>query len=328
MSILVLSDADVRRLLPVHECVELMSATLAGLARGEFYQPLRRVVAPPGANGLMGLMPAYRSAEPSLFALKAICVFPENAARGIDAHQGSVLLMNAETGELLAVANASAITALRTAAVSAAATRALARAGAGDLAILGASVQARSHLAALASVLEIRRVRVASRSLESARAFAEREQPEYPFPIEAIDGIEAAVRQSEVVVAVTNSPEPVLRREFVAAGAHVNLVGASQPTAREADAATIEAARVFVDSRESAFNESGDILIAMRERGLGPEHVRAEIGEVLAGMKPGRTSDDEITLFKSLGLAVEDLAAAEHVYRKACRDARGTWVAY
>jgi ornithine cyclodeaminase/alanine dehydrogenase-like protein (mu-crystallin family) len=328
MPILVLTDADVEDLLPAHECVELMSATLADLARGALYQPLRQILTPPGAKGVMGLMPAYRSGEQALYGLKAICVFPGNPARGLDAHQGSVLLFSGETGELLAVANASAITAVRTAAVTAVATRALAREDAGDLALLGASVQARSHLATIACVRAIRRVRVASRSLESARAFAEREQAKYSFPIVPVESVEGAVRDADIVVAVTSAREPVLCREWLSAGAHVNLVGASMPTAREADAATVEVARFFVDNRESAFNESGDLLMAMRERGLGPEHVRAELGEVLVGSSPGRTSSEEITLFKSLGLAVEDLASAEYVYRKACRERRGTSVEF
>src|SRR5829696_6211149 len=168
MKILVLNAAQIEELLPMAECIELMADALSALARNEVYQPLRTIVRPPNAGGLLGLMPAYRSGEGGAFGLKSICVFPENPSQGKDAHQGSVTLFSRETGELLALMNASAITAIRTAAVSAVATRLLARADAGDLAIVGTGVQARSHLAAIACVRPIRRVRVASRSFEHA----------------------------------------------------------------------------------------------------------------------------------------------------------------
>jgi ornithine cyclodeaminase len=328
MTILILNHAEVERLLPMGECVEAMAGTLAALSRGEAHQPLRMVVRPPDARGLLGLMPAYRGGEQAIYGLKAVCVFPGNSAIGKDAHQGGVMLFSGATGELLALMNASAITAIRTAAVSGVATRLLAREDAGDLAILGAGVQARTHLAAMACVRQLRRVRVASRSLESARRFADAMAAYSPVPIEALASAEDAVRDADLIVTATNAAAPIIRREWLAPGAHINAVGSSIPTTRELDSATMAAAGLFVDRRESTLNEAGDYLFAQREGAIGPEHIRAELGELLLGSRPGRASPDEITVFKSLGLAVEDLAAAEHIYRKAQAQSAGTWVEF
>ncbi len=328
MQIVVLNHTEVERLLPMSECVEVMAEALTALSSGHMHQPLRMVVRPPDAAGLMGLMPAYRAGERAVYGLKAVCVFPGNTAQGKDAHQGSVMLFSGATGELLALLNASAITAIRTGAVSAVATRLLAREGAGDLAIIGTGVQARSHLAAMACVRPIRRVRVASRAPAHARAFADEQAPQYRFPIEPAASAEAALRGADIIVTATTAAEPIVQCDWVAPGAHINAVGSSIPTTRELDTATIAAAGLFVDRRDSTLNEAGDYLFAMREGAIGPDHIRAEVGELLLGAKTGRRSPDEITLFKSLGLAVEDLAAAEYVYRKAHEQGAGTWVEF
>src|SRR5437762_1073091 len=167
--LLVLTHSEVTRLLPMTDCIELMESTLVALAHGDFHQPLRTVIRPPESNGVMALMPAYKSSDPQAYGLKAICVFPGNAAKRLDAHQGGVLLFSGDTGELLALINASAITAIRTAAVSAVATRKLSHTDASQLAIVGAGVQARSHLEAIACIRPIARVRVAARSAEHAQ---------------------------------------------------------------------------------------------------------------------------------------------------------------
>jgi ornithine cyclodeaminase len=329
MKLLILNHAEVEALLPMRECIEVMAEALIALARGEAHQPLRTVIRPVGAAGLLALMPAYKSNEDgTAFGLKAICVFPGNAARGKDAHQGCVVLFDGETGEPRALLNASAITAIRTAAVSAVATRLLAREDACDLAIIGAGVQARAHLEALACVREIKRARVASRSFENALRLAAEVRGRFAFPVEAVEGNEAAVRGADLLVTATSSHEPVLRREWIADGAHINAVGTFSPQSREIDTATIAAASLFVDRRESALNEAGDYLIAAREGAIDASHIRAEIGEVLAGSQPGRTSAAEITLFKSLGLAVEDLAAAEYAYWRAKAQGLGAWVEF
>ena len=324
--LLVLSHDDVKRLLPMEDCIELMAGVLADLARGSVWQPLRFVVRPPDEPSLIGLMPAHRSEPKAAYGLKAICIFPGNPARGLDTHQGGVLLFDGDTGALRAVVDASAVTEIRTAAVSAVATRALAREDTRELAILGSGVQARSHLEAMAKVRPFERARVWSRRAEHARAFAEAAQA--PFPVEAVAGAEGAVRGADVVVTATSSPDPVVRREWLAGGAHVNAVGSSIPTARELDADTVASAALFADTRESLVNEAGDYLFAVREAGIGPEHIRAELGEVLVGAREGRRSPGELTVFKSLGLGVEDLAAAEAVYARAREDGVGATVPF
>ena len=301
---IVLSEQDVRELLPMDECIEAMDGVLRSLARGELHQPLRFVTRPPNAESLMGFMPAHRSGESSVWSLKEIVIVPGNPARGLDAHQGAVLLHDGETGELRALLNASPITEIRTAAVSAVATRALARPEARVVAILGAGVQARSHAEAMRAVLGDAEIRTWSRGDAGTP--------------------EDVLRGADVVCTCTSAREPILRRDWLAAGTHVNAVGASLPAVRELDTETMASASLFVDRRESTLNESGDLLLA----GLGEEHIRAELGEVLAGAHPGRADDGELTVFKSLGLAVEDLAAAELIVRKAREQGIGTEVRF
>jgi ornithine cyclodeaminase len=312
MPIRILSHDDVQRALPPKACVDAMQEALAALARGESSFPLRSLFRAGGSSGFLGLMPGHRGGERPLYALKAVCIFPENPAKhGIDAHQGGVLLYDGETGELTAVVDGAALTSIRTAAVTAVATRALARPESSDLAVLGAGSQARAHIAALADTLPLVRVRVMSRTFEHAKALADELGPTYDFPIEAVESVADAVRGADVVVTVSSSREPILDADQLEPGMHVNLVGSSVAGAREITGAGLARTTLFVDRRESTVNESGDYLLALHEGAIDENHIRAEVGEVLEGMWPGRTSPDEITCFKSLGLAIEDLAAAE-----------------
>ncbi len=328
MKTLILSHTEVFELLPIKECIAVMREALLALAEGKAYQPLRTVIRPPDAKGVIGMMPSYVSGERAAFGLKAICVMPGNPAKGLDSHQGGVLLFSAETGELLAMMNASAITAIRTAAVSGVATDLLARADAGNLAIIGSGVQARSHLAAMSEVRSIKRCRVASRRLKHAQSFAEEMGQEFLFPLEPVETIGEALDGADLIVTATTAREPIVKREWIAAGAHLNLVGSSIPNTREIDSETMAAVSLFVDRRESTINESGDYLLAVRDGVIGPNHIRAELGEVLKGDQPGRTSADEITCFKSLGIGIEDLFAAEYLYRKAKERNVGFWVEF
>jgi ornithine cyclodeaminase/alanine dehydrogenase-like protein (mu-crystallin family) len=395
MRVLILSHDDVLAALPPDECIEAMAGVLAAHACGDAFMPLRSMMMPPGAAGLMGLMPAWRgahvagktavataqeqsrppgttaaatAAEPgrppgkteaatseeqglpaagsaaamseeqtlpepptpdkAIFALKAICLIPANPARGLDAHQGIVTLFDGETGVPTAILDASAVTEIRTAAVTAVATRELARADARVLAILGAGVQARSHLDALARVRELAHVRIFAPTEAHAQAVID----ETPAPLRDAElGVaptaELAIRGADIVVVATSSRQPVLSREWLSAGAHVNAVGASTLTARELDVETVAASALFCDSRESLRHEAGEFALAISEGAVsGEEHVRAELGEVLAGLKPGRADDSELTLFRSLGLAVEDLAAAELAVANARHEGIGTEV--
>lgn len=326
MKILILNHQEVVSLLPMKECIPLMRDALLALANGKAHQPLRTIMRPAGAKGVMGLMPSYISGDSAAFGLKAICVFPGNPAQGKDAHQGGVLLFSAETGDLLALMNASAITQIRTAAVSGVATDLLARTDACNLAIIGSGVQARSHLVAMSEVRQIKRCRIASRNIQHARKFAEDLCSDFPFPLQPVETIAEALDDADLVVTATNAAAAIVKRDWISAGAHLNVVGASTPSAREVDGETIAAASLFVDRRESTINESGDYLLAVRDGLVGPDHIRAELGEVLQGEKPGRTSSEEITLFKSLGLAIEDLFAADYLYRQAKQANVGTWI--
>ena len=305
MSVRVLDEHDVLQLLPMGECIDVMADALASLARGEVHNPLRFVVRPPGEASLLGLMPAHRGGDSKLWGLKTVAIFPGNSARGLDSHQGFVALFDGETGETRALLNAGAITAVRTAAVSGVATRLLARDDARTLALIGAGIQARSHLDAMRAVRDFDHIVVFSRT------------PGKLAGIEDAPSAEAAVRDADVICTTTNAAEPIIDRAWLKPGVHINAVGSSIPTTRELDTATMRDAALFVDRRESTITEAGDFLFPQREGAIGPEHIRAEIGELLIGAGEGRRSQDELTVFKSLGLAVEDLAAAEHVWRRA-----------
>ena len=320
MKILVLAGRHVRELLTYRECADVMRTALAALARGQIQQPLRTVVRPREAAGFMGLMPAYSPGAG--YGLKAICITPGNPAIGKDAHQGGVLLFDVRTGEPLALVNASAVTEIRTAATSAVATDLLARPGAAELAIIGTGVQGRAHAHAIASTRPLTGIRLAGRHLARTREVAAELAGELGQPVTPYDDVPAAVDGAGIVVTATTSSEPVLRRAWLAPGAHVNAVGSCVPGARELDTATMAEAAIFADSRESVSHEAGDFLIAERDGAANP--VRAELGELLTGTAPGRADDDEITVFESLGLAAEDLAAASYLYEKATRLGAGT----
>jgi ornithine cyclodeaminase len=321
VSLLVLSDADVHELLDMESCVTAMEDALAALARDELTMPLRFVVRPPGEQ-LLGLMPAHRGGGAPLFSLKEIVIAPANGARGLDPHQGAVLLHDGETGVLEALVNASAVTEIRTAAVSAVATKLLARPGSRTVAILGAGVQARAHALAMRTVLHDVELRLWSRTPAHAEALA------LEAHATACATVEEALAGAEVVCTCTAAREPIVDLAWLAPGAHVNAVGSSVPSARELTAEVVAASSLFVDRRESTLNESGDYLGAVREAGIGPDHILAELGELLLGAHPGRRADDELTVFKSLGLAVEDLAAAALCAERARERGIGTEVPF
>ena len=329
MDVLVLNAKDVEQLMPMPECIRVMRDALAALARGEALVPLRTIMRIPGVSGFLGLMPGYiapRERQEGALGMKAVSVFPGNAKRGIDTHQGAVLLFEADTGRLSALMDGAAITAIRTAAVSGVATDLLARADATELALLGSGVQARTHLEAIAAVRSLRRVRIWSRNPEHAASLASELRPSCGFTIEPASSAEAALREADIVATVTASPEPILQREWLKTGVHINAVGSSIPSSREVDSATMSAARLFVDRRESALAEAGDLLIPMKEGAVKADHIQAELGDVIIGKHPGRRSPGELTLFKSLGLAVEDVASAAYIVRRARETGTGQTV--
>jgi len=298
---LILDEAAVREHLRFETLIPAMEEALVALSSGEVVQPLRVVVPVAEHAGFLGSMPALFG---SRLGAKLVTFYPGN--RDLPTHHALVLLFRAETGEPLAVMDGRLITEMRTAAVSAAATKALARRDASVLALIGSGVQARSHLEALRHVRDLREVRVWSP--RRADAFARE------FGARAAGSAEEAVRGADVVVVATTSRTPILAGAWLSPGAHVNAVGATRPDWRELDDDLARRAKLVVDSREAASRESGDVAAA--------GSIFAEIGEVLAGKRPGRESDGEITLFKSVGVAVEDVASAGLVYEEALASSR------
>jgi ornithine cyclodeaminase/alanine dehydrogenase-like protein (mu-crystallin family) len=328
MTLLVLSGSDVRTLLTYRECARVMREALTQLADGGIQQPLRTVVRPAGAAGFMALMPSYAPAAG--YGLKAICITPGNPARGLDSHQGGVMLFAADTGEPLALVNASVLTEIRTAAVSAVATDLLARPDATEVAIIGTGVQGQAHARALAATkartdAPLTGIRLTGRDGGRCVKVAAALTAELGLPVTACASPQEAVQGAGIVVTATSSPRPVLRREWLAPGTHINAVGAGVPREREIDAATMADATLFVDSRESLVHEAGDYLLAVKD-GAALAEAPAELGELLTGTALGRQHDAEITLFESLGLAAEDLMAASYVYEQAKRRGAGVSV--
>ena len=320
--VLIVGQDEVPDLLPMDRCIDLMTETLSAVARGEAELPLRQMVPLPA--GILATMPA---AIFGVAGVKVITVFPGNEGTELDSHQGIVVLFELERGRPLALVDATSVTAIRTAAVSGAATRALAREDAGDLAILGSGTQARTHLEAMRVVRDLRRVRVWSRTAEHAKRFAERESERHGIAVEVAGTAREAVKGAELVCTTTSAREPVLAGEWLSPGAHLNAVGYGGRDGRELDGAAVARARMFCDRRESVEHESGDYLLALAEGAIGVDHLVGELGEVLIGKVEGRTSPEDITLFESLGLAVEDVASVKLIHERATATGAGTRVA-
>ncbi len=291
-----------------------MEAALRAYSAGGVTQPLRTVLSV-GDLAFFGVMPAYRG-EPAALGTKLVTVTPGNAERGLPTHLATILLHDPQTGELRAVLDGRLITEARTAAVSAASTRSLARAEASVLAILGSGVQARSHLEAIAIVRHLTEVRVWSPTPEH-RAHFVRSVRDSNFAVRDAGSAREAVDGADIIVTATASPTPVLEGSWVSAGAHICAVGSARPNMRELDTPLIARARVYVDSRQAALAEAGDLVIPIEEGRWTADRIVGELGELLAGRVPGRLSPGEITIFKSLGMAIEDVAAADLVYRRA-----------
>lgn len=322
---LVLDAAAVETLLPMRACIDVMERALVALARKESASPLRTVIRMP--KGAIAAMPAYDGASATAGA-KIVTVFPGNAAIGLASHLGVVLLFDAADGVLQAMLDASAITAIRTAAVSALATRVLSREDAKILAIIGTGVQARAHVESILAVRSITEVRVSSRNRNRGEVFVADLSDRYDCRFSASASVEEAVRGADIVCTVSNSSTPILMGAWLAPGMHVNAVGASLKEARELDASAVAMSRLYCDARQSILAESGDLLMAIAEGAVDESHVVGELGEVLTGTVPGRTSPQQLTLFKSLGLGIEDVAAASYVHSQALQLGAGTRVPF
>jgi ornithine cyclodeaminase/alanine dehydrogenase-like protein (mu-crystallin family) len=316
VEIRVLRAHEVRQLLPMAECIDLMHRTMIAVARRRVVLPLRSVMVMPGELGMLGNMPGYL-AEPECFGVKLVSLIPRNKPPQYSSHLGLVLLFEAEHGCPVALLDAAEITAIRTAAASGLATRLLARPDAGDLAVLGAGEQARSHLEAMLAVRALRRVRVWARDGAKAAEFARTEGARHGIVIETAATVPQAVAGADIICTVTKAREPILLGEWLAPGAHLNVVGSSIKTTAEIDTPAVVKSRFFVDYRESTINEGGEYLRALNAGAIMEGHILAEIGEVADGSKAGRRSASDVTLYKSLGIAPQDLASAHYVLDKA-----------
>jgi ornithine cyclodeaminase/alanine dehydrogenase-like protein (mu-crystallin family) len=316
MEIRVLRGAEVRQLLPMAECVELMQRTMIAVSEGRVVLPLRSILVMPGDRGMMGMMPGYL-ADPECFGVKLVSLIPRNKPPQYSSHLGLVLLFEADHGQPVALLDAAEITAIRTAAASGLATRLLARPEAGDLALLGAGEQARSHLEAMLSVRALRRIRVWARDRDKARLFAEAQGARHGIAVETSPTVREAIAGADIICTTTKAREPILQGDWLTPGTHLNVVGSSIAAAAEIDTPAVVKARFFVDRRESTINEGGEFLRALRSGAITADHILGEIGEVANGSKIGRRSPLDVTLYKSLGIAPQDLASAHYVLEKA-----------
>ena len=318
---LLLSEKDVRAVLSMNDLIDAMEAALDQFSGGGVRQPLRHIVDVGDGQAFYGVMPAYIG-KPQALGTKLVTVFHQNAAAGLPSHLATIVLHDPETGALRAVMDGRYITEARTAAVSAASARHLARPDARVLAVLGSGVQARSHIEALTRVRAFDEVRVWGRDAGRVRALLDEVKPlTGPTRMVAADSPLAAAEGADVIALVTASREPVLSRAAVRDGAHICAVGACRPDQREMDTALVRDARLFVDSRAGALAEAGDLVIPIREGAIDASHIAGELGDVIGGRTPGRQHAKEITIFKSLGMAVEDVAAAHLAFDRA--SARG-----
>lgn len=315
MEPLFVNKEKIASLLPMEECIAVMEKMFRSLAAGECLQPLRNIMRLPDGNGVLGMMPGH-AAQLGVMGIKVITVFHANSESGLPSHQGIVILFDAKHGQPLMLFDALEITAIRTAAASAVATKLLARHNSSTLAIIGSGEQAKRHVEAMLLVRNIRNINIWSRNEKNARQLANELSGEYNLNIHVKKNVQQAIEHADMICTVTASKEPVVMGDWIAAGTHINAVGASTPLSRELDTDTIIKSKLFTDRYESILNEAGDFLIPKKEGAITDEHVKAEIGEVLSGIKKGREHKDEITVFKSLGIAAEDIFSAYHIYEK------------
>ncbi len=312
---IVIDKETIKRLLPMSECITVMKDAFRSLASDQCLQPLRSLMWLPDRKGVLGMMPAHAE-NLQIMGIKVISVFPDNKKLGLSSHQGVVILFDAKNGTPLCMADADEITALRTPATTALATDLLARGDAETLSILGSGTQAMGHIEGILLVRDIKKVTIWSRNDGNAKELAARVLNKHKLDLIIAKDEEEAVRDADIICAVTASSQPIIKGTWIAKGSHINAVGSSTPKARELDTRAIAIAKLFTDCYESIYSEAGDFIIPQQEGVIDKKHVIGEIGEVLIGKKPGRTGPDDITVFKSLGLAIEDIYSVFHVYKK------------
>jgi alanine dehydrogenase len=322
---LLLSESQVETLVDLDELIAALERAHIQYSTGDAVMPVRLVVPLPQVGGRITSMPGYLNRDRAL-GMKVVTYFRANDTRGLPAILATIMLFSPETGKLVALMDGTYITTIRTACASALATRVLANSEARSLGVIGAGVQARAHIRALSRVRKLEQVKIYSPSGSSGQRIKQDLENPLNLHIDLVARAEEAVRDADLVVTASTATEPVIRAPWLKPGAHINAVGSHRADAREIDGATLSRCRIVVDSRQAIMAECGDVLLAIQEKSLDPGAVDAEIGEVLAGSKKGRTAATELTLYKSVGIAVQDVAAAELVYRKALERGIGTRV--
>jgi alanine dehydrogenase len=320
---LVLSASQVRSIIDLDELIAALEQAHIQYSTGKAVMPVRLVVPLPQIQGRITSMPGYLNEDKAL-GMKVVTYFQDNPKQNLPAILATIMLFSAETGKMIAAMDGGYITAIRTACASALATKALANLDTPVLGILGAGVQAGAHIQALSRVRQLSRIKIYSPSGKSALNIKAELEKQCGVPIEVVNSAQDAVRDSDLLVTVTTAKEPIVNADWLKPGMHINAVGSHRPDLREIDGATLKRAKVVVDSREAVMAECGDILLALKEGFISEADIHGEIGEVLAGSKTGRTDASEITLYKSVGVAIQDVAAAQLVYRKALEQNVGT----
>ena len=322
---LVLSEREIQALISIEDIVTALEQAHVQYSTGKAVMPVRLVMSLPEIQGRITSMPGYLSQDKAL-GMKVVTFFQNNPKRNLPAILATIMLFSTETGKIMAAMDGSYITAMRTAAASAMATKLLANPETPVLGILGAGVQARAHIQALCRVRRLNKIKIYSPSGASATRVKHELEAAVGVAIELANSPEEALHDADLIVTATTAKEPIVRPDWVKSGAHVNAVGSHRPDFREIDGATLARSKIFVDSREAIMAECGDILLAIKEQAITETSIHAEIGEVLAGTKSGRSSAGEVTLYKSVGIAVQDVAAAYLVYQKALSNKIGTTV--
>jgi len=326
LKVLIVNKNEIKAAITMQQCIEVMEDLFVQLEEGIANNPLRKaMLLPKNSGGLLSMMPGYNS-QKNIMGIKTVSVYPENAKIGLESHQGTVTLFNSKNGIPLAIMDASQITSIRTAAVSAVATKALANKNSKVLAIIGSGVQAISHIEAMNEILDLEEIRVWSRNKKNIEIFIKNQRKKDSIPFIHAHSISDALKNADVVCTTTSSNEPIIFSNHIERGMHINAVGSSAKNAREFDGNAMKVSKLYVDKIESTLNESGDFLLAKKEGIIDDKHILGTIGEVLLNNKNGRESKSDITLFKSLGLAIEDIATAFYIYEKYKNNNKGHWV--
>ncbi len=313
----ILTKSDISRLLPIPTCIDVMDGAMRQISERTVVMPLRQFMPVPQTTGRLGLMPGY-IAQPPRFGLKIVSKYDRPAGSKHGTHVGAVVLFDAAEGLMLAMMEGGTLTAIRTAAASGLATRELSRPDSKVLGILGCGEEAHVHVPAMLAVRQFQEILVWGRDHSKAAHFIQHLKLPTGITARAVSSAHDVVAASDVICTVTSAATPILHGDWIKPGTHLNLVGSAVATTAEVDTTCVARARFYVDYREAALAQAGELLNAIKTGVVSADHIVGEIGDVLSKKAPGRSSIDEITIYKSLGISAQDLAAAEYIYNAAC----------